>query len=246
MDIAKAREKIKEKKKEEEFRLQEAAAAFPSPPPPAAAQAQAEPEKPAAGSPAGDLVREGQFLSMGPEAQPVPGATEADDFLALATEELFRQTFESEEADGKDQKEFLCFMLSDEEYGLDIMDVKEIIKLRPITDIPRVPEFILGIISLRGTIVPLFDLRRRLNLETKDYTKNTRVIIVQSGTTLFGMIVDKVTNVARIPAKNIEPPPAVISGIEAEFLSGLGRFRDRMIIIMNLQKITDFAFEEVA
>ncbi len=135
----------------------------------------------------------------------------------------------------------LCFELANEEYAIDIMSIKEIVKLREFTDVPRSPEFIVGIISLRGVIVPVFDLRKRLALDAKEHTRKTRIIISHNkeNSKNWGMIVDNVIQVIRIPKDSIEPPPAVIKGISAEFITGVGRHEDNFVIIMNLQNVLD-------
>jgi len=163
-----------------------------------------------------------------------PGEKE---FLELASEELYKQSYIREEVG--ERLELLCFRLSTEEYAIPITGVKEIIRPREMTEVPRVPEYILGVISLRGVIIPVFDLRRRLGLPVKEATKSTRVVIASDDIKTLGMVVDEVTQVIRIPSESLEPPPPVIGGIEGEFIQGVGRDQHKMVILLNLKKILD-------
>ena len=167
-----------------------------------------------------------------------------EDLPELTAEELFGQTV-SDEEEIEEPLEILCFMLANEEYAVDIMEIKEVIKVPEMTEVPRVPEFILGIISLRGTIIPVFDLRKRLGLKTKEMSRSTKIIIASDNGRNLGMVVDKVTQVARISGKKLEPPPPVIGGVEAEYIQGLGRFRERLLILLNLQKVLSFEVNQL-
>jgi purine-binding chemotaxis protein CheW len=135
-------------------------------------------------------------------------------------------------------QEFLCFKVSDEVYGVDIMDIKELIKPREVTEVPRSPSFVSGIISLRGVIIPIIDMLDRLGLARE--TKNTgreRVIVVRQGESFSGLMVDEIIKVARIVKDDIEAAPTVLEGIDRDFVSGIGRADGRMIILLNLCNI---------
>lgn len=138
-----------------------------------------------------------------------------------------------------DYQEYLCFRLSDEIYGISIMQLKEIIKLREVTEMPRAPEFISGIISLRGVIVPILDMQIRLGLKKSDVTGKERIVVVKHDDNLFGLLVDEVLNVARIPEDCFETVPAVLEGIDRDFVSGIGRAERKMIILLNLESVTN-------
>ena len=135
--------------------------------------------------------------------------------------------------------EYLCFRASDEIYGINIMDIKEIIKPRKVTEIPRAPEFVSGIISLRGTIIPIIDIRSRLGLPREIVSGKERVVIVKNDQSFSGLFVDEVIQVVRISKENMEPAPSVLEGIDRDFVSGIGRSEGRFIIILNLENITD-------
>jgi purine-binding chemotaxis protein CheW len=158
--------------------------------------------------------------------------------VVLATEESYLQTLRAEdEQKSETVYEWLSFPLGREEYALDIEGVSEIIKPREITDIPRVPEFILGVISLRGIIVPVFDLRKRLKLGAGELTAASRIIVCQQGDRAAGLLVDSITQVVRMPVSSVEPPPAVFSGVDRELLAGVGRMQGRMLILLNLANV---------
>ncbi|WP_330217044.1 chemotaxis protein CheW [Geobacter pickeringii] len=138
-------------------------------------------------------------------------------------------------------REILCFRVADEIYGIDIMDLKEIIKPRETTEIPHAPPFIAGVLSLRGIIIPVFVLRERLGLGEAAVRNKERIIVVKRGDGLCGLLVDEVTQVVRIDADSVEPPPAVLDGIDRDFVGGIGRNTGEIIILLNLDKVLDAA-----
>jgi len=140
-----------------------------------------------------------------------------------------------------DQIELLGFMLSDEQYALDILEIKEIVRLQAITPVPRSPRWLRGIMTLRGVIVPIFDLRSRLGLAEIEYGPATRIVVVYRGEEFAGLIVDRITQVMRLPAEAIEPPPQTIGPVEAEYLRGVARFRDQLTILLNLPRVVEAA-----
>lgn len=140
-----------------------------------------------------------------------------------------------------DQIELLGFMLSDEQYALDILEIKEIVRLHAITMVPRSPPWLKGIVTLRGVIVPIFDLRSRLGLAQIDYGPETRIVIVYRGDEYAGLIVDSITQVMRLPVEAIEPPPQTIGQVEAEYLRGVARFREHLVILLNLPRVVEAA-----
>lgn len=142
-------------------------------------------------------------------------------------------------------EEFLCFQLGKEEYGINIMEIKEIIKPRELTEVPRTPDFVDGVLSLRGVIVPVFNMRKRLGMSL-EYEKNQeRVIIVRCGEGLHGLRVDRVTDVVKITEDSREATPPVLEGTAREFVGGIGRSDNRMIIILDIYKVVDTALGEV-
>lgn len=149
----------------------------------------------------------------------------------------WQKTPQNEQENKDNYRQWLTFSLGAEEYAIDIESVNEIIKPREVTDIPRVPEFVLGIISLRGLVVPVYDLARRLEFGAINIQSQSRVIVCQHEDKMVGLLVDGITQVVRIKEKRIEPPPAVLSGLDREFVSGVGRYQGRMLILLQLKNI---------
>lgn len=138
-----------------------------------------------------------------------------------------------------DVEEYLCFRVAEEEYALSILAIKEIIKPREVTEVPRMPGFIPGVISLRGVIIPIMDMRLRLSLPLGAETGRERIIVLKTAAGSCGVLVDEVIQVVRIQSSAVEPPPAVLDGIDKEFVKGLGRYDNRMLILLNLTSILD-------
>lgn len=142
-------------------------------------------------------------------------------------------------ADGEAFQEFLCFRVSAETYAINILDIKEIIKPREITDVPRVPAFVSGVLSLRGIIIPVFNMRKRLGLPAMQRSSKERIVVVKRGEDFCGVLVDEVVQVVRITVSSIEQPPAVLDGIDRDFVAGIGRHGGMMLILLNLHNILD-------
>lgn len=135
-----------------------------------------------------------------------------------------------------DEHQLVIFRLGKEQYGLPITKVQDINRMMPITKMPHAPDFMEGIINLRGQIIPVIDLRKRFLLSAPDYTSETRIIIVQANQELVGIIVDSVAEVARISSKDIEPPPATFSS-EIKYIQGIGKRKNSLITLLNIDLI---------
>ncbi|QWV94178.1 chemotaxis protein CheW [Geomonas oryzisoli] len=135
--------------------------------------------------------------------------------------------------------ELLCFRVASEEYAISIMDIKEIIKPREVTEVPRVPSFVRGILSLRGNIIPVFDMKNRLGLSDGAVSDRERIVVVKRQGGYAGVLVDEVVQVVRIAEGGIEPPPVVLEGIDREFVQGIGRVGGRMLILLDMEKVLD-------
>jgi purine-binding chemotaxis protein CheW len=160
------------------------------------------------------------------------------DDLALATDESYAAMLHDQAiTQSQNVSQYLAFHLDDEEYALDIKQISEIIKVRDFTEIPRSPEYVLGIISLRGVVVPVFDLSCRLNLGAADMTTNSRIVVCQSGDLTVGLLVDNINQVVNLDKDEIEPPPGVLSGLDREMVLGIGRYQDRMVILLQLNHV---------
>lgn len=162
--------------------------------------------------------------------------------VQFATEDVYQTTLASQDAqDDAGFTQFLAFQLGSEEYALDITRISEIIKPREYTDIPRVPEFVLGLISLRGVVVPVFDLRLRFKLGKAHLTPASRIVVCRVDDVMAGLLVDNIKQVIKLTADKIEPPPAVLSGVDRSLVEGVGRYQGRMIILLNLANVLDVA-----
>ena len=128
-----------------------------------------------------------------------------------------------------------------EHYGLEIACIHEIIRSREITQIPRVTEEIAGVINLRGKIVPILDLRRRLGLPAASPSAAMRIIVVECAGCTVGLIVDEVVGVRRLAEADIEPPSALLNGLDSSFLRGVGKDGDRLVILPDLEQVLRLA-----
>lgn len=140
-------------------------------------------------------------------------------------------------AESAAEVQLVVFQLGGETYGVEINHVQEIIRLQPITEIPRTPAFVEGVINLRGRIIPILDMHKRFHLPAAEATNNTRIMVVELGELTVGMIVDSVSEVLRLPAGSIEPPPPMISGIDVAYLKGVGKWNDKLIILLDLDRV---------
>lgn len=131
----------------------------------------------------------------------------------------------------------IVFRLKDEEYGVEVNQVRSIERMQHITRVPRTPEFVKGVINLRGVVTPIINLRSRFDLEEEGYTDNTRIIIVAVGDMEVGLIVDAANDVIDVPQDIIEPPPEVVGGIESNYLRGVAKLENRLLILLNLDKV---------
>jgi purine-binding chemotaxis protein CheW len=132
------------------------------------------------------------------------------------------------------EMQLVVFRVGREEYGLDIQEVKEIIKMQEITEIPNAPEFIEGVINLRGQITPVMDMRKRLKTGSRETGRDTRIVIVETDGSNMGIIVDSVTGVIHIPEESISPPPV---GGDNEFVKGVGKIDGRLLILIDIGKM---------
>jgi len=133
--------------------------------------------------------------------------------------------------------EYLTFVLGTEEYGIDILKVQEIRGYDAVTKIANTPDFIKGVINLRGTIVPIVDLRLRFNLGHADYNEFTVVIILNLGGRIVGIVVDGVSDVIALNAAQVRAVPDLVATIDTKYLVGLGTVEDRMLILVDIERL---------
>ncbi len=135
--------------------------------------------------------------------------------------------------------QLVTFNIAEEEFGVDILSVQEIIRLMQITAVPRAPACIEGVINLRGKVIPVIDMRKRFNLSPIERDSRTRIIVMEFGVKIVGFLVDAVSEVLRIPANTVEPAPAVVSGIGSEYIRGVGKLDDRLLILLDLDSLLE-------
>ncbi|PKL16141.1 MAG: chemotaxis protein CheW [Spirochaetae bacterium HGW-Spirochaetae-5] len=133
--------------------------------------------------------------------------------------------------------QLVSFMLDDVEYGVDILSVHEILRYPEMTRLPNTPRFIKGVINLRGNVLPVVDVRLRFGFPKGNITDLTRIIVVETGGKQVGLLVDNVYQVVRIPVANVDPPSELITGVSEEFIAGIGRLKDRLIVLLNMSHI---------
>ena len=132
------------------------------------------------------------------------------------------------------EMQLVVFELGDESYGVDISRVQDINRMQEITEIPHAPESVVGVINLRGRVIPVIDLRKRFGLPDAVHTKDTRIVVVHLEGNLIGVIVDAVSQVLRIPADIVEPPSPVLAGVDSRYLRGIAKLDDRLVILLDL------------
>ena len=136
-----------------------------------------------------------------------------------------------------EERQLVVFQLGAELYGVDIARVHEIIRLQTITRVPRAPSFVEGVINLRGKVIPVVDLRRRFGLPTGEHTRATRIVVVEIGDQVVGIIVDSVSEVLRVNTSTVEPPSPVVAGIDSEYLHGIAKLPERLVILLDLDRV---------
>jgi purine-binding chemotaxis protein CheW len=132
--------------------------------------------------------------------------------------------------------QLVSFHIGGEEFGLDILRVQEIIRIQELTRVPNSPNFVDGVINLRGKVIPVIALRKRFGLEELAHDKQTRIVVVEVRGTVLGFIVDSVSEVLRIPADTVEPPPR-LGKVEREYVSGVGKLDNRLLILLDVDRL---------
>jgi purine-binding chemotaxis protein CheW len=133
--------------------------------------------------------------------------------------------------------QLVSFTIGQEEFGLDIQCIQEINRMVEITRVPNAPDYVTGVINLRGKVIPIIDLRKRFGFPPKESDKNTRIIVVELGGMVVGFVVDTVSEVIRIPKSITEPPPAIVAGIGSEFITAVAKLENRLLILLDLERI---------
>jgi len=133
--------------------------------------------------------------------------------------------------------QFLTFALNSEEYGIEILRTREIIGVMDITTVPQTPDFMKGVINLRGKVIPVIDLRLKFSMQEEEYTQETCIIVVEANNSQVGIIVDSVSEVLNIKNGEIENTPSFGQGIDTDFIMGLGKVKEKIIILLDIEQI---------
>ncbi|MGD0339817.1 MAG: chemotaxis protein CheW [Bacteroidota bacterium] len=148
------------------------------------------------------------------------------------------------EGSSEEMLQLVSFTIGGEEFGVEILKVQEINRMVTVTAVPNSPPFVDGVINLRGKVIPIIDLRTRFGMPRKEHDKNTRIIVVELKSSVVGFVVDAVSEVLRIQRSVIEPPPTIVAGIHADYITAVGKLEDRLLILLDLEKV--FSIEEHA
>jgi purine-binding chemotaxis protein CheW len=140
--------------------------------------------------------------------------------------------------------QMVVFDLASEYYGVDISDVREIIRMQNITRVPGTPDYMEGVLNLRGKIAPVVDLRKRLNLKVTEQTKESRIVVIDIDNKDVGVIVDGVTEVLRIPESSVEPPSQMLTNGDRVHLKGIAKLQDKLVILLDMDSILN-DFEDI-
>ncbi len=151
--------------------------------------------------------------------------------------EIFEEDLYDEDDEDTQKDKYLTFQLGGEEYGIEIRHVTEVVGLQKITAVPDMPEFVKGVINLRGQVIPVMDVRTRFMMEPRDYDDRTCVVVVDIKETSIGLVVDEVQEVLDIPENRIEPPPRVSQRSGSRFIQGLGKMDDAVKILLNVTRL---------
>lgn len=136
-----------------------------------------------------------------------------------------------------DEIQLVTIRIGDEEFGVDILSVQEINRMLQITMVPRAPFFIEGVINLRGKVIPVVNMRTRFNKPQVEPDADTRIVVVDLGQKVIGILVDAVSEVLRLPSSTIEAAPPVVAGTGSEYIKGVGKLNDRLLILLDLANL---------
>ena len=139
--------------------------------------------------------------------------------------------------------QIVCFKIGKEEYGIDILQVQEILKLPKITKLPKSIDYIMGVIDLRGKVIPIIDLSKKFRIASGNVSGGMRAIVVECGGKQVGLGIDSVSHVLKIDSKDIEPPPPVVKGISGKYIVGIAKLESGFIVVLDISKI--FSKDEV-
>jgi purine-binding chemotaxis protein CheW len=133
--------------------------------------------------------------------------------------------------------QMVSFNLDEEEFGIDILCVQEINRMVEITKVPQAPHYCEGVINLRGKVIPVVDLRKKFDMESREWDKDTRIVVCDVDEHQVGMIVDSVDEVLRIPQSSMEPAPGIVTSVGTDYIKGVAKIEERLLIFLDISKI---------
>lgn len=136
-----------------------------------------------------------------------------------------------------DLLQLVSFVVDEEEFGIDILKVQEIIRPMALTRVPNAPSFVEGVVNLRGRIVPVIDLRKRFGMPIREHDKDTRIVVVELDEKVVGFVMDAVKEVIRVDTALIEPAPDLAIGVDAHYIRGVAKLEDRLLILLDLNEV---------
>jgi purine-binding chemotaxis protein CheW len=175
-----------------------------------------------------------------------PAAASAETGSRVHNISFFAAPAREEKKAAEATEHLATFFLSGEEYGVDVRLVQEIIRVTEITQVPRAPEFIKGVINLRGRIIPVIDLKKKLGLGEVEILRQSRVVVIRVRDRLVGLLVDGASQVLKVPVSTIEAAPEEVIEIDANYIRGVAKLEKRLIILVDLQKILGMELREAA
>ena len=155
----------------------------------------------------------------------------------MSTATLTAGNQDSQSAEHTSSMQLVSFHLGEEVYGIEIVKVREIILMGEITRVPQTPPFVKGLINLRSTVIPVIDLRIRFDLTASDFTSESRIMVIDVSGKTIGIIVDAVSEVLRVSNDQIAPPPPTVAGLEQEYLTGLVKLEDQLLMLLDVDKM---------
>jgi purine-binding chemotaxis protein CheW len=147
---------------------------------------------------------------------------------------------------GSELLQLVSFHLGGEEFGLEILKVQEIIRMQDLTRVPNSPEFVEGVINLRGKVIPVVGLRKRFKMEHREQDKHSRIVVAEVAGNVLGFVVDSVSEVLRIPANTVEPAPRLTkTKVDRDYISGVGKLENRLLILLDVDRVMSDAEKDV-
>ena len=141
--------------------------------------------------------------------------------------------------------QLVSFCLGQEEFGIDILKVQEINRMVEITKVPQAPNYCEGVINLRGKVIPVVNLRKKFDLDVQEWDKNTRILVCDVNGNVIGMIVDSVEEVLKVPKSSIEPPPSVVGSVSSDYINGIAKLDERLLIFLDISRIASEINQEM-